>query len=166
MEVIKRHLWYITPQAVTLALADTKMKDEEREELAKTLHSQPREHISTGKPEFPILDWSGHTLERPRLATLVTPKSWLIFQLLKLQGSQDWLSTPCSMWHLFADYRKLEECATYLPVTNDLAERGCQLITKFVDQVHDEEQRQALLQVVEYHRSLVPDCTKASLAKC
>ena len=165
-EKIRRHQWYTTAQAVPLALADTELEDEEREELAKAIHQQPRELIRTGRPEFPGLDWRGEKITRPRLATLVNPNSWLIFQLLNLEGSQDWLLTPCSMWQLFGDYRKLEEFSLNLPVTNDLAERGVALISQFVDKVEDEEQRQALLQVVEYHRSLVPDCTKASLAKC
>ena len=95
--------------------------------------------------------WSGQY----RLETLVNPNSWLILQLLNLQGSQDWLLTPCSMWQLFGDYRKLEEFSVNLPVTNDLAERGVALISQFVYKVEDEEQRQALLQVVEYHRTVV-----------
>ena len=166
IDKIRRHLWYTTAQAIPLALADTELQDEEREELAKAIHRQPRELIKTGRPQFPELDWQGEGNKRPRLATLVNPNSWLMFQLLNLQDSQDWLLTPCSMWQLFGDNRKLEEFSVNLPVTNDLAERGVALISKFVDKVHNEEQRQALLQVVEFHRSLVKDYTKASLAKC
>ena len=138
--------------------------------LGKTIHRQPRELIKTGRPNFPILEWKGkekgEEIRRPKLNTLVTPNSWLVFQLLGLEDKQDWLQTPCSMWNLFADYNKLEDFASNLPVVNDLAERGVAMISQFVNNVEDEEGRQALLQLVEYHRSLVPDCNKASLARC
>ena len=88
LKCIRRHQWYTTPQLVTLALADTGLEDEEREELAKVIHSMPRTVISSGRPEYPVLDWRGEVLTRPRVATLATSDSWLIFQMLKLEGSQ------------------------------------------------------------------------------
>ena len=105
-------------------------------------------------------------LARPRLGSLVTSNSWLIFDLLGLVGPQDWLQLPCNMWPMFSEYRKLTEFATNISVTNDLAERGIHLVAEFVNKTENEEQRQALLQVVEYHRSIVPDLTKGSLKKC
>ena len=88
---------------------------------------------------------------------LVTPDSWLVFQLLGLEGSQDWLQTPASLWKLFAEYRKLEEFSSNLPVCNDIAERGIHLMTDFIKHCESEDQRQALFQCVEFHRELVPD---------
>ena len=44
--------------------------------------------------------------------------------------------------------------------------QGVRLITQFINHVQDEDQRQALLQLVEYHHKLVPDLTKAGLALC
>ena len=40
------------------------------------------------------------------------------------------------------------------------------MITEFLNKTESEEQRQALLQTVEYFRSEVTDLTKKSLAKC
>ena len=37
-----RHLWYLTPQLVTLALTDTGLEDSSREEMARALHTQER----------------------------------------------------------------------------------------------------------------------------
>ena len=51
-------------------------------------------------------------------------------------------------------------------VCNDLAERGVALITRYINMAESEEQRQALLQVVELHRALVTNCNKDSLKKC
>ena len=134
--------------------------------MAKTLHSIPRVPIQPGKPEFPVLDWRNETLRRPRLSSLITPVSWLIFDILDLSGPQDWLQLPSHMWSMFSEYRKIVEFATNLPVVNDLAERGCHMITEYINKSSNEEQRQALLQVVEYHRTLVPNLSKKNLTKC
>ena len=166
LQSIKNHGWYITGQLVILALADFDLHVEEREEMAKVLHSLPRDTIQMGRPEFPALDWRNLVLARPRLGSLVNPSSWLIFDLLGLSGPQDWLQLPGHMWTWFSKYRKFVEFANNLAVTNDLAERGCHMITEFINKTANEDQRQALLRVVEYHRSLVPDLSKKNLTKC
>ena len=166
LQSIRNHGWYLSGQLVTLALADIELDDDEKEEMAKTLHSIPRVPIQPGKPEFPVLDWRNETLRRPRLSSLITPVSWLIFDILDLSGPQDWLQLPSHMWSMFSEYRKIVEFATNLPVVNDLAERGCHMITEYINKSSNEEQRQALLQVVEYHRTLVPNLSKKNLTKC
>ena len=88
LEVIRRHQWYLTAQWVPLALADKEVPEEEREDLAKTIYSFPREEIESGKPEYPILEWTGVELKRPSMSGLVTMNSWLVFDLLGLQGAQ------------------------------------------------------------------------------
>jgi hypothetical protein len=44
--------------------------------------------------------------------------------------------------------------------------QGIRMITEFLNKSNDEEQRQALLQVVEYYRALVPDFKKETLFNC
>ena len=168
LKSIRRHQWYLTPQMVTLSLADTSLPAKEREEIARILHSFPRVEIPMGRPPFPEeLIWNSKEQVRPKLGSLITSSnSCLIFDLLNSDGPQDWLLTPCSMWSLFSDYRQLEIFAHNLSVTNDLAERGCKMITDFINKVECEEHKQALLQVIEYHRDLLPDKTKSSLALC
>ena len=85
LQSAKRHLWYLIPQLVTLALGDRNLSNEERERMAKILHASPRNPIDMGKPVFPILDWSGG-VERPDLSVFINSKSWLIFDLLELTG--------------------------------------------------------------------------------
>ena len=165
LQSIRNHQWYTTGQLVILALADTHLEADEKEEIAKILHSTPRLPVQMGKPVFPVLDWRNEILARPRLGSLVTSNSWLIFDKLGLSGPQDWLQLPCNMWPMFSEFRKFAQFAINLPVINDLAERGIHLITEFINKSANEEQRQALLQVVEYHRSLVPDLTKKNLLK-
>ena len=166
LQSIHNHQWYTTGQLVILALADSQLEADEKEEMAKVLHSIPRVPIMMGRPKFPVLDWRNMELARPSLSSLVTSSSWLLFDILDLSGPQDWLQLPSNMWTMFSEYRKLVEFATNLPVTNDLAERGIHLITEYINKSANEDQRQALLQVVEYHRDLVPNLTKKNLAKC
>ena len=166
LQSIHNHQWYTTGQLVILALADSHLGAEEKEKMAKVLHSIPRVPIQMGRPKFPVLDWRNWELARPSLSYLVTSSSWLLFDMLELSGPQDWLQLPCSMWTMFSEYRKIVEFATNLPVTNDLAERGIHLITEYINKSANESQRQALLQVVEYQRGIVPDLTKKNLTKC
>ena len=100
------------------------------------------------------------------MSDLVTHESWLLFNMLCLSGNQDWLTIPAKLWPNFVEFRKFKEFAENLSVCNDVAERGIALITKFVDQTQSEEQRQALLQVVEFHRNLVTSTKKSSLKFC
>ena len=80
-----RQSWYLTPQLVILALADEEGGKEEREDLAKSLHSCPRVATSLLKPVFPTLVWSADS-RPPPLSSLVTPDSWTLFDRLALEG--------------------------------------------------------------------------------
>ena len=86
---------YLTPQLITLSLTDPLLEDSSKEMIAKTLHSCEQLEISTGKPSFPVLPQVAGDM-RKNMASLVTSDSWLVFQLLGLKGSQDWLQTPAS----------------------------------------------------------------------
>ena len=88
LQSIYRHLWYVTVPMVTLALTDTGLEDEEREELARELYKTPRGQVKSRRLTFPLLEWVGEEVARPRLATLVTNSTWLIFDRLQLTGNQ------------------------------------------------------------------------------
>ena len=164
-DVIKsvyNHLWYLTPQMITLALFDKDLESSSKEEMARMLHSIDRVQIHTGKPTFPIIAPQA----RYNMASLVGPESWLLFDLFDMSGPQDWLLAPASSWHLSPCFRRLEGFVNNLVVVNDLAERGCHLATEFINRVQSEEQRHALTQVVEEYRGRVKDYTKSSLKLC
>ena len=100
------------------------------------------------------------------MSSFVTSASGLIFDFLDLTESQDWLTVPSNLWQNFSDFWKFSVFANSLTVCNDIAERGVVLISAFINKAQSEEQREALLQVVEFHRTLVPDTNKSSLKKC
>ena len=56
MQSCNRHLWYLTPQLVLLALADPDLPDNEKEKMAAKLHSLERTEVSSGMPEFLFID--------------------------------------------------------------------------------------------------------------
>ena len=151
-----------------MALVDEGLEKEEREELAKTLHAttkpvKPRQ----GKPVFPYLDFRlDPEPSPPSLASLVTPDTWAIFNRLGLRGSNDWLLAPSSLWSHFPEYLSLECFVKNVSVVNDIAERGCNLMTKFVNRVKSEEARQALVLCVDHHRKAVTSTRKNNLEKC
>ena len=132
--------------------------------MARKLHGLDRTKIVPGKPVFPYVDLSAG--EMPCLSSFVSSDSWLVFDLLGLAGAQDWLTVPASLWENFLEFRKLKEFSQNISVCNDIAERGVALITAYINKAESEEQRQALLQVVEFHRELVKDTNKASLKLC
>ena len=147
-------------------MVDPGMHDDQKERMARHLHSLGRFKINMGKPEFPAIDFSGHEIQVPDLAEFITSDSWLIFDKLGLLGPQDWLTVPASLWDNFHEFRKFKEFVENVSVCNDIAERGVSLITAFINKTESEEQRQAMLQSVEHHRSLVVDTNKASLKLC
>ena len=100
LQSCNRHLRYITPQLIPIALADKKLEDNYKEQITKALHHCQHADNCSGKPSFPLLE-SGAGESRKNLASLMTSDSLLVLKLLGLLGPQDWLQTPASLWHLF-----------------------------------------------------------------
>lgn len=147
----QRHLWYLTQELVVLVIFDENHPSIFREQLAKTLFNTNRpQSFSPGKPTFPVI-----TEKVPLLFELIGERSWLLFKVLKLNRSQEWMQLGAKYWHLMEDYRKARDFVRNLEVVNDCAERGIKLITDFKDMVHNEDQLQFLFQVVEDHRQRI-----------
>ena len=166
MQSCYRHLWYLVPQTVVFALADPGLSDTEKEGMARKLHSLERKKIVSGKPQFPQIIFSGEEINPPEMSSFVSCDSWLVFDILGLSGSQDWLTIPANLWSNFVEFKRLKEFSENISVINDVAERGVALITSYINKTECEEQRQALLQVVEFHRNLVKNNNKSSLKHC
>jgi len=161
MDSCRRHVWYLTPQLVVLALADDGLPPNERESIAKKLFETHRTgQFLPGKPVFPTVNCDSDELE-----DYITGDSWMIFDLIGLTEEQEWMLKPADLWGNFTDFIKFSEVIKSLRVVNDLAERGIKLILDFIHMSHDEDQRQALLQVVEDHRKTFKDFNKNTLAQ-
>lgn len=118
----------------------------------------------TRQPQIPGYWWQPTSA----LASFIGPRSWLVFTLLGLNGPKEWLQLPIyavKCWSLFQDYWTARDYLVKLEVVNDSAECGIKLITDFKDMAIDEEQRQCVLQVVEFHSQNVKSLRKDDLAK-
>ena len=165
-ESCHRHLWYLLPETVALALVDPGLGYAEKEKMALNLQKMEKPKTVTRKPEFPSLLFSGDRVLDIDLASLISPRSWLLFELAGISEDCDWLGIPAIFWEKFESFRKFRDFATNLPVVNDIAERGISLVSNFINNAMSEEQRQNLFQVVEYHRNMVTNTNKESLKKC
>ena len=154
-----RHLWYLTPQLVVFALVDHAVPEDNKRKMATRPHNPVRKEISCGRPKFLSID-DNNDIE---LEDLISSESWLLFDLLGLNDHQQWLLTPPSTWYDVEEYQILNKFISSVSVTNDLAERGVKLISDFIDKCADEEQRDALTQIVEEHRRMYPNYNKETL---
>ena len=152
LESYNRHLWYLTHQLVVFALADANVAENTRQKMAVKLHGIERKSIDGGRPKFPDIT----NIEDIALENFIAAESWLLFDLLGLSGPQNWLQTSPDTWHEIPEYLALSEFIENVSVTNDIAERGVKLMTDFIEKCHDEEQRDAITQVIEEHRKMYP----------
>ena len=157
LQVAARHVWYLRPQLVPLALCSRRVANEEKETMARAL-------LGFERPED-YADENVVVVESTTLSDLVDERSWLIFDEIGV-CEPTWLNLPPAEWGQSGEFIKFEEFVTGLSVTNDVAERGIKMIQDFVNtSAKAETQLQALMQVVETHRRQFPDCKKATLEK-
>lgn len=145
-----------------MVLFNEEAESDLRRQVAPKLFATPRRQtFLIEKPKFPTIKPD----KVPDFPNLIGPNSWLLFSLLELNTSQEWLQLPVKYWPLMTDYRKALEFVHCLEVTNDCAERGVKLISEFKDITKDEEQLQYSLQLIEAHRRLIPSVSKENLRK-
>ena len=136
-----RHLDYITPQHIILALVCDDFSVEQRERLARALllhlparvMQLPPTRVVYPGPNFPTnnLFWpEGNGL--PDISQFATLDSFLIPNIMEMPSTelQEWLESPVEEWsqdpsspHLKASYRAMLAFADRTQFTNDAAER-------------------------------------------
>jgi len=76
------------------------------------------------------------------------------------------VTCPASFWQFTDQFKKFAGFVKILEVVNDTSERAIKLETEFVNCVHNEEDRQALLIAVQRRRDQLQGATtKAELQK-
>ena len=157
LNVLRRHLWYLTEEVVVFSLFSGKLFSDEKSRIAaKLLTFSVPDHIECGKPEFPDL------LEKTQLVDLIGPKSWFLF--LKLKVGYEWLQKNVELWKDDPDFQTLENFVRTVKTTNDTAERAVKLITDYAQILtKDENMRQWILQAVDENRKKFPEFKKKIL---
>ena len=90
---IKRHLSYLSQELVVFALFDRNVSTAEKTMMGQKLFSTERpSSFLPYKPKPPVIAFRDG--EKPILSSFIGEKSWLLFSLLKLHGSQEWLNIP------------------------------------------------------------------------
>ena len=163
---IKRHLSYLSQELVVFALFDRNVSTAEKTMMGQKLFSTERpSSFLPYKPKPPVIAFRDG--EKPILSSFIGEKSWLLFSLLKLHGSQEWLNIPAEHWDHFQDFKKASEFVHSLSCVNDSAERGIKLIKDFKDACFCPVEREYLAQLVEKHRETFRETgyTKKALNK-
>jgi hypothetical protein len=98
------------------------------------------------------------------LDDFVSTKSKNLFSRLNIDDSC--LQESDSLWKENAAYLNTKSEVTSLKAVNDTAERAVKLMQDFHRLVTaEEEQKQFLLRCVQEHKTLYPDCKKATLKR-
>ena len=143
---LARHTAYLESAAVVFSLFNEDLTKEQRQAMADKLSSTARQaQLPVGKPA------AVNIRSVTCLTDLVTDRSWLLFNLLNVQNTE-WLREPVEKWDDANDFRKMQKFVLNLAVVNDGAERGISLLQELIDRTQDEDQLQALAQVVSWHR--------------
>ena len=156
-ESIQRHTSYLKPAQVIFALFDEKLPATDRQDLALALSNIPRPDISSfyftpGKvPDVPLvcsskecvgsilcLDESEERFPKKTLSSLVSARSYLLFNLLKIDDLS-WLNAPVALWPCVPSYIKARDFTNQLLTVNDGAERGIKLMQELIDRTQDED---------------------------
>ena len=151
----KLHLWYLSEKLVCLAIFDSNVTRETKQDLATAI-------LTTTVPENKLKRIVVEDVEGVELAGLVTEGSIKFFRLLDIPT--EFLSTDPASWPENPDYQRGLELVMNLQVVNDGAERGVSLASEYnMILTKNEAQQQCLLRQVHDHRQKYPSCSKSKL---
>ena len=155
LTAFSRHLWYLSETLIGLSLfCDSVTVDEKRCMVHNMHNNQGSDEPPKRLP--PIKDPS--TMALPDFVTTSTIK---LLQILGLD--ETFLEEDPQQWEANKSYNEATNIISALRVTNDLAERGVALMQSFNEAlVRNEEEKQFVLQMVEYHRNKFPKSVKAT----
>lgn len=162
MNKILGHTEYLNQEYICLALFSEKVGNREKQKIAqRLLEIPPQNNYSMGKPNaVPMtrLFAEGMNYE---LVDFIGNGSLFMFEALGFQ--KDWLKDPVNEWENSPAFQEMKEFVKHLKTTNDTAERGIKLISDYAQLItKNEDQKQALLQVVQEHRRLHPGQKKSN----
>lgn len=159
MEVFLRHLWYLSEQCAGFAFFDERISDEKKIEMVASLDREPNVgnqfRNRTIGPDDDI-----------DIASLVSKETMRFFEILSDNRPLTFLETHPSQWKQDNMFNTLYQIVKDITITNEPAERMIALISEFNDAITtSEEQKQYLLQNVEFSRKAMPDIKKKTIVE-
>lgn len=161
LDVISRHLWYLSEELAPLSFFDDSVPIKVKEKMisAFTKKKGRKENLK----KFEVQAKSVRQLAKRSIDKFITKNSSHFFSCLGIDS--DFLKEHPSTWSHNEAYKKGLEIVKNLRVTNDHAERGVALIQKYISMTKQEDQLQYLLHIVERNRKELPKVSKSSLAQ-
>lgn len=151
LQKLCNHLWYLSATLLMITLYNKKLSlQEKREIVAAVMERESPDDIpprATLPPNRPI--------ESLTLSDFASQASMRFFEITGL--SSDFLTIDPSLWEKNAGYQQGLRFVSNLQVVNDTAERGVQLIKRYLlgkKMTTDEQQRQHLMLVVKKHHQM------------
>ena len=159
METWNRHTQFLAPEFTFLSLVSSKVRPEEKAEIAKVMLSIQR---PTSLPPAPLRCCVPieATTKLHELAN--GERSYLPFQILDIDTA--FLASPPNEWENDESFARIVRFAKRFCVTNDVAEHTIQLVTDYNDKItKSEEQRQFLFASVTKQRRENSDLRRRSI---
>lgn len=153
LTAFSRHLWYLSETLVGLSLFDDSVTFDEKQRMVYNMRN------NQGSDEPPKRLPPIHDPSTKSLSDFFTTSTIKLFQLLRFDDA--FLDRDPQQWESEQSFNEAKDIVSALRVTNDLAERGVALMQSFNEAlVRNEEEKQFVLQMVEYHRNRFPKALK------
>ncbi|XP_057336674.1 uncharacterized protein LOC130675159 [Microplitis mediator] len=150
------HLWYLSEEIASLAFFDNSVPQEVKSKMVEAIKTKESQ---TDKKRIDVDRGNLDLLCIKNISDFITKKSMTLFEQFEL--SSDFLNSPPSQWLSDQNYLTCLSLLQNVKVVNDIAERVVALVEEFVQfGSKDEEQKQYLWKIVQYHRKLYPSCNK------
>lgn len=146
---LRGHLWYLSEDLVGLTFFSNSVDDYEKQAMADALKKpKTKSDLRRVDPKAVV------TFLSITLSHFVTERTMNLFDALTIKS--EFLSTQAALWSENPAYLEGKRKVAGLWVINDCAERAVKLATDFNSTLtKDDDQRQLIYQVVEYHRQLI-----------
>lgn len=153
-----RHLWYLSEQLVGFSFFDERISDEKLTEMVAALGKEP---VIINQYRNQTISGEAEDID---IASLISKETLRFFHILADNREPNFLNEHPSQWKNDTVYNDILQVVKNLTVVNDPAERAVALITNFNNSITtDEEQKQYLLQNVEFCRQNMPNRNKRTI---
>lgn len=160
LEKLKLHLWYLSEHLIGLSFFDERIAVDVKLKMMRAI--KHRKSDNTQEIRFNMKECDLNTLAQKDLSNFISVESLFLFKQLELPYG--FLDIHPDLWETNQDYIECKKILKSLKVVNDVAERGVALITTYNRCLtRNEEQKQFLLQLIQYHRQKFPKSTKTIL---
>lgn len=161
MDKFRRHVSYLSEEHAALALFDARVSLDIKRKMVSALQIDDITYTECPTVDEITVD-AFFTTARKDLSDFITIRSKGLLDRMEI--SMEFLRSDPSTWSEREEFvAGLKKCGS-IHVVNDPAERAVKLITEYNRSLtHDEDDRQFLLQVVEYYGRKWPSSKKSDL---